>query len=142
MDIRQITDRFFAAPQIDAADFAALANAGFGLVINNRPDNEVGQDQHSETMRAAAEAAGLQYVVNPLTMDTMTPDRQALQRDSAAGCDGKVLAYCRSGTRSTICWALSQAKEMEVADIVNAAANGGYDVSGLVPHLEALKNQS
>ncbi|WP_294226516.1 TIGR01244 family sulfur transferase [uncultured Shimia sp.] len=141
MDIRQITDRFFAAPQIDAADFAALADAGFGLVINNRPDTEVGPDQHSETMRAAAEAAGLQFVVNPLTMETMTLDRQAVQRDSAAGCDGKVLAYCRSGTRSTICWALSQAKEMDVADIVNAAANGGYDVSGLVPHLEALKSE-
>ena len=140
MDIRQITDRFFAAPQIEAADFAALAEAGFGL--NNRPDNEVGPDQHSETMRAAAESAGLKYVVNPLTMDTMTPDRQALQRDSAAGCEGKVLAYCRSGTRSTICWALSQAKDMDVADIVNAAANGGYDVSGLVPHLEAIKSQS
>jgi uncharacterized protein (TIGR01244 family) len=139
MDIRQITDRFFAAPQIDAADFAALADAGFGLVINNRPDNEVGPDQHSETMRAAAEAAGLQYVVNPLTMETMTSDRQTLQRESVVGCDGKVLAYCRSGTRSTICWALSQAKEMEVADIVNAAANGGYDVSGLAPHLEAIK---
>lgn len=142
MDIRQITDRFFAAPQIDAADFAALADAGFGLVINNRPDGEVGPDQNSETMRAAAEAAGLQYVVNPLTMETMTPERQAIQRDGLASCEGKVLAYCRSGTRSTICWALSQATEMPVADIVDAAAKGGYDVSGLVPHLEALKAQA
>lgn len=141
MDIRQITDRFFASPQIDAADFAALAEAGFGLVINNRPDGEVGPDQHSETMRAAAEAAGLQYVVNPLTMDAMTPERQAVQRDSAAGCEGKVLAYCRSGTRSTICWALSQAKEMDIEDIIAAAAQGGYDISGLVPHLEAIKSE-
>ncbi|CUH52736.1 TIGR01244 family sulfur transferase [Shimia marina] len=140
MDIRQITDRFFAAPQIDAADFTALAEAGFGLVINNRPDGEVGPDQHSETMRAAAEAAGLRYVVNPLTMETMTPDRQTLQRDSIAACDGKVLAYCRSGTRSTICWALAHATEMEPTEIINAAAQGGYDISGLAPHLQSLKS--
>lgn len=138
MDIRQITDRFFAAPQIDAADFAALADAGFGLVINNRPDGEVGPDQHSETMRAAAEAAGLKYVVNPLTMETMTPDRQALQRESLDATDGKVLAYCRSGTRSTICWALSQAQTLEPEEIIAAAAQGGYDISGLAPHLAHL----
>ena len=140
MDIRQITDRFFAAPQIDAADFAALADAGFGLVINNRPDAEVGPDLSSDAMRTAAEAAGLKYVENPLTMDSMTAERQALQRDSLAACDGKVLAYCRSGTRSTICWALSQAKDMDVAEIVEAAAQGGYDISGLAPHLEAIKS--
>ena len=84
-------------------------------------------------MRAAAEAAGLKYVVNPLTMETMTPDRQALQRESLAATEGKVLAYCRSGTRSTICWALSQAKTLEPEEIIAAAAQGGYDISGLAP---------
>ncbi|MBO9473281.1 TIGR01244 family phosphatase [Shimia sp. R10_1] len=142
MDIRQITDRFFAAPQIDADDFTALAEAGFGLVINNRPDGEVGPDQHSETMRIAAEAAGLKYVVNPLTMETMTADRQALQRDSLAACEGKVLAYCRSGTRSTICWALAHAGDMDSDEIVNAAAQGGYDISGLKPHLDSMKSDT
>ncbi len=142
MDIRQITDRFFAAPQIDAADFAALADAGFGLVINNRPDAEVGPDHCSEAMQAAAEAAGLAFVVNPLTMDTMTPERQAIQRESLSGCEGKTLAYCRSGTRSTICWALAHAGSMETDNIVAAAAQGGYDISGLVPHLDAAKTDS
>ncbi|GAA6178573.1 MULTISPECIES: TIGR01244 family sulfur transferase [unclassified Shimia] len=142
MDIRQITDRFYAAPQIDAADFATLAEAGFGLVINNRPDGEVGPDQHSAAMQAAAEAAGLKYVVNPLTMESMTPERQALQRDSLGACDGKVLAYCRSGTRSTICWALAHATEMDTADIIAAAAQGGYDISGLTPHLDSMKSNS
>ena len=94
----------------------------------------------AEAAREAAEAAGLKYVVNPLTLETMTEDRQALQRDSLAACDGKVLAYCRSGTRSTICWALAHAGEMETDDIVNAAANGGYDLSGLKPHLDQIKS--
>lgn len=139
MDIRQITDRFFVAPQIDAADFPALAQAGFGLIINNRPDGEVGHDQCSDAMRTAAQAAGLAYVDNPLTMDSMTTERQALQRDQLAATQGKVLAYCRSGTRSTICWALAHAGKMTAEDIVSAAANGGYDLSGLADHLKSAE---
>lgn len=118
----------------------ALADAGFSLVINNRPDVEVGPDHASATMRAAAESAGLSYVENPLTMDTMTPDRQALQGDSAAEASGKVLAYCRSGTRSAICWALSQAGKMPTDDLLAAGFAAGYDLSGLEPHLRSRES--
>ena len=138
MDIRQITPRYHVAPQIDAADMSALAEAGFTTVINNRPDAEVGADQASPAMRQAAEAAGLALVDNPLTMDTMTPERVALQRDTLATAPGKVLAYCRSGTRSTICWALSQAADQPTEAIVAAAAQGGYDIAGLAPTLDAI----
>ncbi len=138
MDIRQITPRYHVAPQIDAADMPALAEAGFTTVINNRPDGEVGVDQASPAMRQAAQAAGLAVVDNPLTMDTMTPERVALQRDTLVGAPGKVLAYCRSGTRSTICWALSQAADHPTEEIVAAAAQGGYDISGLAPTLDAI----
>lgn len=137
MDIRQITDRFFVAPQIEASDMQALADAGFSLVINNRPDMEVGPDQASTAMQAAAEAAGLTYVENPLTMETMTPDRQELQLSSEQGASGKVLAYCRSGTRSAICWTLAQAGKVPADDLLAATAAAGYDLSGLEPHLRA-----
>lgn len=115
----------------------ALADAGFSLVINNRPDMEVGPDQASAAMQAAAEAAGLAYVENPLTMETMTPDRQSLQIESANDATGKVLAYCRSGTRSAICWTLSQAGKIPADDLLAATAAAGYDLSGLGPHLRA-----
>ncbi|MGX9350716.1 TIGR01244 family sulfur transferase [Shimia sp. W99] len=141
MDIRQITPRYFVAPQIDAADMPALAEAGFTLVINNRPDQEVGADQASDAMEQAARAAGLRYIANPLTMDTMTPDRQALQREGLEGAEGKVLAYCRSGTRSTICWALSHAADTPVDALLDAAREGGYDLSGLAPTLTAIASR-
>lgn len=115
----------------------ALAEAGFSLVINNRPDMEVGLDHASSAMQAAAEAAGLSYVANPLTMETMTPDRQSLQGDSAASATGKVLAYCRSGTRSAICWTLSQAGKVPADDLLAATAAAGYDLSNLEAHLRA-----
>ncbi|TCL09036.1 uncharacterized protein (TIGR01244 family) [Shimia isoporae] len=137
MDIRQITDRFFVSPQIEASDMQALADAGFTLVINNRPDAEVGPDHSSAAMQAAADAAGLAYVENPLTMETMTPDRQSLQRNASEEATGKVLAYCRSGTRSAICWTLSQAGRMKADDLLAATAAAGYDLGGLEQHLRA-----
>lgn len=138
MDIRQITPRYFVSPQIDAADMPALAEAGFRAVINNRPDAEIGPDQQSDAMRQAAEAAGLAYIENALTMETMTPDRLSLQRQALEEIDGKVLAYCRSGTRSTICWALAHAPDTPAEDIVAAAHQGGYDLTGLAPTLNAI----
>ena len=51
------------------------------------------------------------------------------------GSDGQVLCYCRSGTRSTTLWALSQAQNMPADEIISAAANAGYDVSHLAGHL-------
>ncbi|MEP2533826.1 TIGR01244 family sulfur transferase [Shimia sp.] len=142
MDIRQITPRYFVAPQIDATDMTALAEAGFTTVIDNRPDAEIDVDQQADVMAQAADAAGLKFVLNELTMNTMTPERQAVQRDTLEQSDGKVLAYCRSGTRSTICWALAHAQTTPVDDLLSAAADGGYDLSGLAPSLHAIAKGS
>ncbi len=118
----------------------ALADAGFTLVINNRPDMEVGPDQSTATMQTAAEAAGLTFVVNPLTMETMTADHQELQLSSEQSANGKVLAYCRSGTRSAICWTLAQAGKVPADDLLAATAAAGYDLRGLEPHLRASES--
>ena len=72
MDIRQITPDFAVAAQIEPDDMATLAAAGFKTVINNRPDDEVPTELHSDIMRIAAEAAGLAYVVNPVVNGAMT----------------------------------------------------------------------
>ena len=83
MNIRQITDRFFVAPQIEATDMQALAEAGFSLVINNRPDMEVGPDQASDAMQAAAEAAVATARAEREERTAIL--RKMLQAESAAG---------------------------------------------------------
>ncbi|GAA6162691.1 protein tyrosine phosphatase family protein [Pelagimonas sp. KU-00592-HH] len=138
MDIRQITPRYFVAPQISAEDVAALADAGFTHVICNRPDAEVPPSHQADAIGDAVTAAGLTFVVNPLTHDTMTPDRCALQRKTLEEAPGKVLAYCASGTRSTVCWSLGHADTLTVDEIVNAAAQGGYDMRPLAPRIASL----
>ncbi len=140
MDIRQITPDFAAAPQIEPSDMEALAAMGFSTVINNRPDREIPPALQADPMRAAAEAAGLRYIENPADTRSMSLDNVRAQTRALDDSPGPVLAYCASGTRSTILWALSMAGKMPVDDIVAAAAGGGYDMTPFVSQIEGLAN--
>ncbi|WP_108839254.1 TIGR01244 family sulfur transferase [Tateyamaria sp. Alg231-49] len=138
MDIRQITPNYFVAPQLDPADMADIAAAGITTIISNRPDEEVPPPLQAEAIEDAARAAGLGFVRLPLTHQTMTPPNVAAQMEHAATAGGPVLAYCASGTRSTVVWCFGQAGEMATDDILNAARAGGYDLENLRPTLEAI----
>lgn len=138
MDIRQITPDYAVSPQIDPADMPAIAAAGFKAIICNRPDAEVPHELSSEVMRIAAEAAGLGFTVNPVTHQTLNMDMVAEQKAAMDAAGGPVLAYCASGTRSSIVWSLGQAGEMAADDIIAATAKAGYDLAGLRPRLDAL----
>jgi uncharacterized protein (TIGR01244 family) len=137
MDMRQITPRFFAAPQISPEDMPQIAAAGIKRIICNRPDIEVPPSHQIKAIEASALQAGLEFAARPLTHHTMTPDVIAENYHLMTDCDGPVLAYCASGTRSTIAWALAAAREMSADDIISAARAGGYDLSNLRPTLEA-----
>ena len=137
MDIRQITPRYFVSPQIDPSDMEELRAAGITLVLCNRPDAEVPPSHDSDAMRKAAEAAGLKFENQPLTHQTMIPDVIARNRACGVETGEVVLAYCASGTRSTIAWALGQAGEMPAEEIVAAARAGGYDISNISHALNA-----
>ncbi len=137
MDIRQITDRYNVSPQIDPEDAAAIKAAGITTVICNRPDAEVPPSHQADALRAAIEAEGLRFEVLPITHQTMTPDRVAQQAAIVEASDGPVLAYCASGTRCSIIWALSQAGQQPSEAILGAVARAGYDLSALRPTLDA-----
>ena len=89
----------------------------------------------SDVLRAAVEAAGLLFVDNPVTHPTMTPERIAAQAEAMAR--GRTLAYCASGTRSSILWAVAKAGEMGPDAVLEATARAGYDLGALRPRLEA-----
>jgi len=141
MDIRALTPRYAVSPQIDVEDLPAIAAAGYAAVICNRPDSEVGEEQSSAVMRQAAEAAGLRFEVLPLVQETLTPENAARQRALIDGAEGPVLAYCRSGTRCTVIWAMGQAGQMPTDEILRQAAEAGYQLEGLRPALEHLASQ-
>lgn len=133
--MKRINEQISVAPQISVDDIAALKAAGFTAIINNRPDGEAPDQPSGETIRAAAEAAGLRYHFIPLGREGISSDIVEKIKEALEGSAGPVLAYCRSGTRSTTLWALSQAGRMPASEIISEAANAGYDVSHLAGYL-------
>lgn len=138
MDIKKITDQYFVAPQICVEDMTAIVDAGFKTVICNRPDAEVPPSHQAETIQTAAKAAGLDFHILPLTHQTMTPDIVG-QQMKLSRLEGPVLAYCATGTRCTVAWAIGCTSEgHDIDQVLSAAEEGGYQLSGLRPTLEEI----
>ncbi len=142
MEIRPITPRYAVSPQITVEDVPAIAEAGFVKVICNRPNAEVPADMQSDAIGDAVRAAGLEYEVLELTHQTMTPENVSRQRDMAETCSGPVLAYCASGTRCSVVWALGQCDRMSTDEILTATTNAGYQLENLRPALDQIHNNA
>jgi uncharacterized protein (TIGR01244 family) len=128
-DIRRVSEDFAVAPQIAPEDMAQLAAEGFTLVINNRPDGEAPDQPTSAQMQAAATAAGLAYLHVPVAGGPRRDQVEAV-REAMANAQGPVFAFCRSGTRSIVTWALGQAMhgDRERDELVRMGADAGYDL--------------
>jgi uncharacterized protein (TIGR01244 family) len=141
-DFRRLSDNVYASPQITPADIAEASALGVTMVINNRPEGETEDQPPGPEIEAAAHAAGMEYVAIPVTMPALSDVHVTAMRESLDRAAGPVLAYCRSGTRSTVLWALAQAKAgADLEDITRAAAAAGYDVSPVRAAMEAYTAQ-
>ena len=101
--------------------------------LNNRPNGEVGPDLHSDALATAAKAAGLDYVVNPITPGSFTPELVAAQEQAIKSAKGPVFAYCASGNRSTLAWELVKAPEVAVETLLEIASSHGYSHGPFAP---------
>jgi uncharacterized protein (TIGR01244 family) len=138
MEIREIAPGYAVSPQIEASDVPALAAAGFTVVINNRPDIENPPERGSEAIRRAVEAAGMRYVHNPMTHGALTLDIIDLQRETLDAASGPVFAYCASGNRCSIIWALAQAGRQDTDALIEAASRWGYRLEPWRGQIDAL----
>ena len=141
MDIRALTPTYAVSPQIDPADLPAIKAAGYTTIIDNRPDGEIPPDLHTDVMRRAAEALGLAFVANPVIGGAMTMDNVTAQRAAIEAASGPVFAYCASGNRSSVVWALAHAGQMPVDDLIGIPARFGYQLEHLRPTLQGLADQ-
>ncbi len=138
MDIRVITPTYSVTPQITPDDIPAIVDAGYKVLICNRPDAENPPQLWAEEIGKAAEAAGLEFHVHPVTHSTMTLEVIARHHDTLAAASGPVLAYCASGTRCSVLWSFAMAKEMPADEILMATEKAGYALGQLRPQLEQL----
>lgn len=136
LDIKKINDRMSVSGQIQPEDVQAIKQAGFVSIINNRPDGEAPDQPSSAAIGEAARAAGLGYYEIPMGREGVTSDLVAATQNALDQSDGPVFAFCRSGTRSTTLWALSQAGKDNADTIIDSAAKAGYDMNHLAAHLD------
>lgn len=137
---RRLTDTVLVSPQIALEDLAAAKAAGVSLVINNRPDGESDDQVTGAAIEAEARRLGLDYVAIPVTHAGFSAPQVEAMAAALDRASGGILAYCRSGTRSTLLWALARAwAGDDLEQLTATAAAAGYDLSPVRPLMDMLK---
>lgn len=136
-DFRHLSDTMLASPQIDLGDIAKAKERGVTAIVNNRPDGEEEGQVTGEEIEKAAHRAGLDYFAIPVGHSGFSETQVAAMVTALEQANGNVLAYCRSGTRSTLLWALAQARMgFDPEEIAGAAAAAGYDTAPVRPAMD------
>jgi len=130
--LAELAPGLFAAGALDRHDIAALAAQGVRTIVNNRPDGEDAGQLSAAEARALAEALGIAYHHIPVTGPSLSAaDVDAFAALLAAGAQ-PIVAHCRSGTRSTLLWALARLRDgADPADLIATAARYGIDIAAL-----------
>jgi len=125
--MRELDDKVLVSEQIRPDEVATLRTQGVTLIINNRPDGEEPDQPLGVEIEEAAAAAGIDYRSVPIIRGIGPADVEAM-RDAISSSSGKVLAFCRSGTRSALAWALAKNDEgMARDEIERRLISAGVD---------------
>ncbi|OEY67643.1 TIGR01244 family sulfur transferase [Marinobacter sp. X15-166B] len=135
MDFRKIDEDISVSPQLTLGDIVEAAKLGFRTVIANRPDGEEFGQLSMADLQAATHANGMEWVYLPVDSgnitDTNIDDFTAIYEQA----EKPVLAFCRSGTRCCVLWALSRATEAPAETILSKAGQAGYNLTALTARL-------
>jgi len=137
--LKRLSAQLRVGPQLGPEDIAALAGEGVKVVINNRPDGEGYGQPASAELAAAAQAAGIAYRHIPIAPGAVTPEAVKAMAEALDGAPGEAVAFCASGTRSTMLWALAQAGRQPADTLIAAARDAGYNILSLRPYLEGMQ---
>ena len=132
---RQLDDKTLVDGQIAPADVAALKALGVTMIVNNRPDGEDEGQPTSDEIEAAAIAAGIDYRHVPIARGMGPSDVEAMRGAMHAAGTGKMFAFCRSGNRSALAWAVAKSEDgMPREELERYVDGAGFNL-GPVSHL-------
>ena len=132
---RQLDDKTLVDGQIGPDDVQELKALGVTLIVNNRPDGEDAGQPTSDEIEAAAREAGIEYRHVPIARGLGPSDIEAMREAMHSASEGKLFAFCRSGNRSTLAWAVARSEDGVPREELNRMANeAGFDL-GPVSHL-------
>jgi uncharacterized protein (TIGR01244 family) len=133
--IRQLGDNLLVSGQVAPHEVAGLAEQGVTLLVNNRPDGEEAGQPLAGDIEDAAAAAGIAYRFVPIIRGIGPADVEAMQQALREAKEGKLLAFCRSGTRSALTLAIAQREEgVSAEEVVRSLNQAGFD-HGPIAHL-------
>jgi uncharacterized protein (TIGR01244 family) len=131
MTPRELDSNISVTPQISLADVENAAKLGFKTIFANRPDGEEHGQVPMAAIEEAAKAAGLEWVYQPVVSGQLTQKNVDDFADNYRNAEKPILAFCRTGTRCTILWGLSNVEQYDIETVVQKAQEAGYDLSGL-----------
>jgi sulfide:quinone oxidoreductase len=132
MQTKRITAGLSVSEQITVADVAALAEAGFNSIICNRPDGEGADQPVFAEIATAAQSHGMTVHYQPIVSGKVGDADAIAFGELLEKLPKPVLAYCRTGTRSTTLWALAEsARGRPLPDILAATKAAGYDMAAV-----------
>jgi uncharacterized protein (TIGR01244 family) len=133
--IRQLDDKTLVSGQVAPHEVAGLAEQGITMLVNNRPDGEDDGQPLAGDIEDAAAAAGIAYRHIPIIRGIGPSDIEAMQEAMRETGDGKLLAFCRSGTRSALTIALAHREEgVPREEVERRISEAGFDI-GPIAHL-------
>ncbi len=141
-DIRKLTSSLSVAPQLTAVDIAEVNSLEFKTVLCNRPDEEEPEQPAYQEIKNAIESQGLRAEFQPVNGAEISDQDVDQFTAHLEGLPQPVLAYCRSGTRCTVLWALSEAGKRPIDEILAIASAAGYSLDPLRPRLEDRASKS
>ena len=137
-EFKRLDDTVLVAGQITVDNLARAKDAGVGCIVNNRPDGEEPGQPEGDDIARAARDLGMDYRAIPVGQGGFGMP-QVEQMADAIDSGTSVLAYCRTGTRSTFLWAMAQARAgADVDAVAQAALAAGYDIAPIRTMLDML----
>ena len=132
MKLNKVIEEYVVSDQINAQDISVLKQHGFKTIFCNRPDSEEMNQPTAEELQKVADSLGLKFVHQPVIGNAISQKDVDDFKSYYENAEKPIFAYCRTGTRSTMLWALSESSKRERSEIINLTSAAGYDLSHLI----------
>jgi len=136
MNLKPLSPNLSVTPQIEIAEVADLAARGFRSIIGNRPESEAPDQPDWSSLVAEAERHGMSACQIPVVLGQIGPDDVERFAEALRDLPTPIAAFCRTGTRSAMLWALANPDGLSVDERIATAAAQGYDLAPLRARME------
>ncbi len=132
MKLNKVIEEYFVSDQINAQDISVLKQHGFKTIFCNRPNSEEMHQPTAEELQKVADDLGIKFIHQPVIGNAISQKDVDDFKNYYENAEKPIFAYCRTGTRSTMLWALSESSNRASSEILNLTSAAGYDLSHLI----------